>query len=242
MYLGVVIFSAVHVRQFIYFTYLLGIMRKITFTFEPSPFLMKFQGNLLEHIREFEMLEMLRLDFEKGIKVLLGQVTLEEGLKPQDLKWPRFVKVTVLGEKAGKHLVIFYGKAPNDIWRKLMSRMEADVVWTTPAFYKDGKMVLSCIGDEKELKKAIRGMELAGKVSNISYSKAIYQEHNVLSVLTDKQKDILIEAKRVGYYDYPRRVNAEDLAEKMGIAKATVVEHLRKAEGRLMSALLEGYV
>jgi predicted DNA binding protein len=51
----------------------------------------------------------------------------------------------------------------------------------------------------------------------------------------------VIAAKRHGYYDYPRRVNSEQLAEIVGISKATVVEHLRKAEGRLMETLLAGY-
>jgi len=216
-------------------------MRKMTFSFVPSPLLMKFQGNLLDQIEEFEMLEMIRLDFEKGIKVLLGQVKLKDGLRLEDLRWPKFVRTTVIGERGGKHIVIFYGKAPTSMWRDLMAKMESDVVWTTPAFYRDGRMVLSCIGEEKELKKAIMGMKLAGTVSNVSYSQAVYQEHNMLSVLTDKQKEILISAKRAGYYDYPRKVSAEDLAESMGIAKATMVEHLRKAEIRLMDAILEGY-
>jgi len=216
-------------------------MRKITFTFEPSPLLMNFAGDLLDQLKEFEMLEMLRLDFEKGIKVLLGQVTLKEGRRIEDLNWPKFVRTTVLGQKDGRYLIIFYGRAPNEIWRKLMSRLEADVLWTTPAYYRDGRMVLTCIGEEKELTKVVRGMELAGKVSNIPYSKAAYQEHHVLSVLTSKQREILLEAKRSGYYEYPRRIGTQELSEKLGISKATVVEHLRKAEIRLMSAITEGY-
>ena len=80
-----------------------------------------------------------------------------------------------------------------------------------------------------------------GTVKNITYRRAIYQEHNVLSVLTDKQKAILLAAKKHGYYDYPRKINSEQLAKKVGVSKATVVEHLRKAEGRLMANILAGY-
>ncbi len=36
-------------------------------------------------------------------------------------------------------------------------------------------------------------------------------------------------------------MNAEELSKRVGVSKATVVEHLRKAEGRLMASLLAGY-
>ena len=62
----------------------------------------------------------------------------------------------------------------------------------------------------------------------------------MLSVLTDKQREIIIAAKHSGYYDYPRKIDAGGLAAKMGASKATVVEHLRKAEGRLMGNILAG--
>ncbi len=100
---------------------------------------------------------------------------------------------------------------------------------------------MSVIGAEDELKKVLRALKLMGKVNNIRYQKPVYQEHNVLSVLTDKQKEIIIAAKKYGYYDYPRKIDAGKLAEKVGVSKATVVEHLRKAEGRLMGNILAGY-
>jgi predicted DNA binding protein len=102
-------------------------------------------------------------------------------------------------------------------------------------------MTLSCIGEEDQLKKIQKVMGLFGKISNIRYHKAVYEEHNLLSVLTDKQREILLAAKKHGYYDYPRKIDTAGLAEKVGVSKATVVEHLRKAEGRLMGNILAGY-
>jgi hypothetical protein len=220
---------------------IMEIMRKMIMDFEPGLMVRKLQGNLLDDIVKFEMLEMLRLDLEKGVKVLLGEITLRKGLTIEDIKWPRNVEFTVLKEDGRKYVVIFTGRAPNRKWMKLANRFQGDVIWTTPTLWKEKRMTLSCIGEEEELKKIKKAMNLFGKISNIRYHKAVYQEHNMLSVLTDKQREIIIAAKHSGYYDYPRKIDAKGLAKKVGVSKATVVEHLRKAEGRLMANILAGY-
>jgi predicted DNA binding protein len=84
-------------------------------------------------------------------------------------------------------------------------------------------------------------MKFVGKVTEVSFQKAAFEEHSVISMLTTKQREIVIEALRHGYYDYPRKIDASGVAEKVGVSKATALEHLRKAEGRLMKSLLAGY-
>jgi hypothetical protein len=196
---------------------------------------------MMEHIEEFELLELLRMDFEKGVKVMLLEISLKSGSKFEDIKWPKNFTLTFLGQKEDKYIIIASAKAPNKFFKKLINKAKTDLIWTTPTHYRNGKMTLSCIGEEDELKKIVKVFKVFGKVNKVSYHRPVYQEHNVLSVLTDKQKDIIIAAKKYGYYDYPRKIDAGKLAEKVGVSKATVVEHLRKAEGRLMGNILAGY-
>ena len=53
-------------------------------------------------------------------------------------------------------------------------------------------------------------------------------------VLTPEQKEILRESYRLGFFGHPRRINAGELAEKMGMHKTTLLEHIHKAEKRLI--------
>lgn len=216
-------------------------MRKMIFDLKLNPLILKLGGNFMNHVERFEMLELLRLDIEKGVKVLLGELILKEGSKISDIKLPKRSKFTVITGEDRKYIVLITGKVPNRRMFSIFNRFQADVIWTTPTFWNNEKITMSVIGDEDELKKVLKALRFIGKISNIRYYKAVYHEHNLLSVLTEKQKEIIIVAKHSGYYDYPRKIDAGELAKKVGVAKATMVEHLRKAEGRLMGNILAGY-
>jgi PAS domain S-box-containing protein len=57
--------------------------------------------------------------------------------------------------------------------------------------------------------------------------------------LTDKQLTVLETAAELGYYDWPREATAEEVAEAVGIASATLHQHLRAAEGKLVATFFD---
>ena len=61
------------------------------------------------------------------------------------------------------------------------------------------------------------------------------QDHS--SVLTEKQLKLAKFAYDRGYYDLPKRIKITELAEQLGLARATISEHLTKIEGILMDDL-----
>ena len=52
--------------------------------------------------------------------------------------------------------------------------------------------------------------------------------------LSERQREVFELARRRHYYTWPREVSAADLAAELDISEATLLEHLRKAEAKLL--------
>ncbi|MBP1987682.1 bacterio-opsin activator domain-containing protein [Halolamina salifodinae] len=57
--------------------------------------------------------------------------------------------------------------------------------------------------------------------------------------LSDRQATVLRAAYRAGYFEWPRDSTAEELADSVGVSSPTLHNHLRKAEGKLLTAFFE---
>lgn len=52
--------------------------------------------------------------------------------------------------------------------------------------------------------------------------------------LSERQREVFELARRRGYYEWPRNVSTRELADEMEISKTTLLEHMRKAESKLL--------
>lgn len=52
--------------------------------------------------------------------------------------------------------------------------------------------------------------------------------------LTHRQREVLLEAVRLGYYSVPRHTTVRDVARRLHIARSTAEEHLRAAESAMI--------
>lgn len=55
--------------------------------------------------------------------------------------------------------------------------------------------------------------------------------------LTTRQREAFSLARERGYYEYPRRTTTRALAAELDISKTTYLEHLRKAEAKLLRSI-----
>ncbi len=60
-----------------------------------------------------------------------------------------------------------------------------------------------------------------------------------LESLTEKQETVLHNAYVRGYFERPREVSATELAERLGIARATMTQHLRAAQRKLFDEMFD---
>ena len=95
-------------------------------------------------------------------------------------------------------------------------------------------------GDREELDAELEGVRSDGgaEVEVASISTGVPDGRSSLDQridrLTTAQRAAFDHARERGYYEWPRGVSTRVLAEELGISKTTLLEHLRKAEAKLL--------
>lgn len=101
------------------------------------------------------------------------------------------------------------------------------------------KRTISFLGTPQQVGEFIKKITVLGIRHKVIFlAEANFSPDSPLSKLTEKQREVLIAAYKLGYYDLPRKINSEQLAEKLNIGNSTLGEHLRKAERRLLMKVL----
>ncbi|MDG6996335.1 MAG: helix-turn-helix domain-containing protein [Nitrososphaerota archaeon] len=104
--------------------------------------------------------------------------------------------------------------------------------WATGAVCDGGEKVTwnLLVRDSSSFSRALELLETSGtlfEVKNVSKASFDY-------VLTPRQKEVLLIAKQLGYFEFPRRVSLTALAEKLSIKPSTLSELLRNAETKIV--------
>jgi hypothetical protein len=111
-----------------------------------------------------------------------------------------------------------------------------------PDFLDVDRMKVELVGKEDEISKFL---QYTSKLSNNSFkilglTSIDTKGESLLSKLTSRQRQILLTGYALGYYDVPRRISSDDLSRHLDVDKSTIVEHLRKAERKLIGSIIAG--
>jgi len=99
----------------------------------------------------------------------------------------------------------------------------------------------------KDLEELLRRFESWGRVYKILRkvpfdgfiaSSLTLSADTLFSGLTERQADALLAAHRHGYYNLPRIADVQTIATKEKVPRTTFQEHLKKAENKLVTALV----
>lgn len=80
-----------------------------------------------------------------------------------------------------------------------------------------------------------RGHDITFQVNHLRVSDD--EEDGVIG-LTDKQQELLTVAYEEGYFDVPRGISQNELAERLGVSKSAISQRLRRAIGELCGSSL----
>ncbi len=224
-------------------------MRKMIVELDPTMVFKVLGKRFFRKIECFEGRALIKYSLEDMSKLVITDIVMKDGYTLENFDPPEeMVVLDVLKAREDVRTYTLLIKVQvreaspmKKYFQKLIGFMDADVIYDLPFHASESKLVVSCIGESAELEKALKAFRLMGTVRQIHFQKATFTEYDPLACLTPKQRDIVLAAKKTGYYGYPKRVSSQDLAEQLGISKATLIEHLRKAEIRLIDNLLAGY-
>ena len=103
-------------------------------------------------------------------------------------------------------------------------------------FYGTVRVIDVIIYNRDDLKSIMKGLQELGSVQ----LKQLKPFGDPSSSLSNRQAEVLELAYNAGYYDWPRPTDAKTLAGELDISHATFLEHLRKAERKIMDEALGG--
>lgn len=136
----------------------------------------------------------------------------------------------------GDGIVYLHCKLDEPLKLLLLRLQNVEAIIDMPIeFLSDGRLRITFIGEADRLRRILDGTkELVA--TTLERKGEYHSESNRLrSLLTDRQREILITAVEQGYYDVPRRAGIRDLADEIGLSVATVGEHLQKIEARILT-------
>lgn len=120
-----------------------------------------------------------------------------------------------------------------------LQRAHELVVRTPIRWLTDGCLEVSAVGDDRTLQEAIDELPDSVDVELVEIGEYDPATDRPEALLTDRQLEVLDAAIGVGYYEEPRKGTQADVADAVGLAPATVGEHLRRIEGKVLRALRE---
>lgn len=93
------------------------------------------------------------------------------------------------------------------------------------------------IGSKTALRDAIDALPDWIEISSFRTGEYTDTIDNPMQALSGKQRELLGEALRTGYYDVPREITQAELAESLGVTAGTVGDRLRRLESTLIKAV-----
>jgi hypothetical protein len=180
----------------------------------------------------------------QGLAIICRIKLKDKNMNLQDLLRGKglLTNIELLYKEKDESIVVFIEggscvpKPPKDIKqpKMLMAR--------PPDFFDVDRMKVEMRGKENEIKKLLHYTNKWGdnsfKILGLTSIDTKGGGASLLSKLTPRQRQMLLTAYALGYYDVPRRISSDELSRHLKVDKSTIVEHLRKSERKIIGSII----
>lgn len=141
-----------------------------------------------------------------------------------------------VGTPDGTHLYVvgFYAPALSDE----IADQVAELVGTCEPEFTDHGASMTLVGPQEAISGTLDEYESEGVSPDLRRLGEYHGRDAPLDELTDRQREVIQTAYRMGYYEVPREVASKEIADELRVDPSTVAEHLQRAERNLLSHLL----
>lgn len=108
----------------------------------------------------------------------------------------------------------------------------------TPVLYRDGEVHARLVGSSGDVQAVLDDVPPAIDVEVNEIGERGFERESVAAALSDRQREAVQAAIELGYYEMPRQVTYDDIAELLDCAPSTASEHLQKAETKIVRATM----
>ncbi len=208
--------------------------------------------DFFEKVEYIEGKAILRINIETGVKIAVCDIKMKDGFTLEDAGFPEEWTIldvlketdntyTCLLKTEYKEGIKFKQLYSEEFFTQIRQLFGLDIIFDLPIILTEEKVVITFVVSNEIIKEFLDIVGQLGEVKNVAFQPAAFSDYSILSCLTERQKEVIQTAKKSGYYDVPRKISTEELSKELGISTATTIEHLRKAEQRIITSILAGY-
>ena len=81
-------------------------------------------------------------------------------------------------------------------------------------------------------------VESKHEISSVRHNSPLLTLDSVLPEFTSRQRETLVAAYDLGYYEIPRQTTTTEISNEVGVERRTAEEHLRRAENKFIKSMI----
>jgi len=141
--------------------------------------------------------------------------------------------VDIAGDGDGVIFIHLETAEPNRSMTKILDQKEILIEY--PIVYTKRGVEIKFAGTSEAIQEATSQISDIVRTELVNRGEFQPTIEQIQETLTGRQQEILDLAVTMGYFEFPRKTNYEEIAEEAGVNQSTVAEHLQRVEAKILT-------